>query len=106
MAMASVQVNPGICGLTSSITVEIDAGGMCQTSGESACPHVQKLIAEATGIDPYGEIMYGEDAPRILAVARTCLPHPACPVPSAMLKAIEVAAGLALPADVMISVSE
>jgi hypothetical protein len=29
-------------------------------------------------------------------------PHPACPVPSGILKAVEVAAGLALPRDASI----
>jgi hypothetical protein len=67
---------------------------------------VQKLIARLASLDPYGEIMYGDSSPRILAEARSVLPHPACPVPSALLKTVEVAAGLALPADVTISVSE
>jgi hypothetical protein len=104
--MASAKVNPGICGLGSTLQVAVGADGMCEVSGESDCPHVQKLLAELVGLDPYGEIMYSDTSPRILAEARNCLPHPACPVPSALLKAVEVAAGLALPADVAISVSE
>jgi hypothetical protein len=37
-------------------------------------------------------------------VAGACKAHAACPVPSAILKAMEVAAGMALPADVSISI--
>ena len=39
-------------------------------------------------------------------LAPQCLAHPACPVPSGIVKAIEVEAGLALPADVSIKVSK
>jgi hypothetical protein len=91
--------------LASALDATTGDDGMCRIGGESACPHVQALLAAVAELDPYGEIMYAGDTPRILAVARECLPHPACPVPVALLKAVEVASGLALPADVTITVS-
>ena len=103
--MARVQVNPGICGLTSTLDVALGDDGMCEFKGESMCPHVQALIEGLTGVDPYGEISFAGDGPRILAAAQQLLPHPACPVPCALLKAVEVTAGLALPADVAVTVS-
>ena len=40
-----------------------------------------------------------------MAVAAGCCKPPACPVPVGILKAIEVEAGLALPADVTIKLA-
>lgn len=104
--MASVQVNPGICGLESSVEAILGDDGMCAVKGESACPHVRELLTALGPVDPFGEISYRMGMPRVLATAQETLPHPACPVPCALLKAIEVASGLALPADVSVVVSD
>ena len=51
-------------------------------------------------------MVYGLDTVKIVGeeAART-LPHPACPVPVGIIKAIEVEAGLDLPRDVEIRLS-
>lgn len=104
--MAHATVNPGICGFRTRLEVVPEADGRCLVRGESACSHVQRLLASLGPVDPYGEISYQPEAPRTLAAAAAVLPHPACPVPCALLKALEVAAGLALPADVSVVISE
>ncbi len=103
--MAKVTVNPGVCGFVSSVAVVLGDDGMCTLQGESPCPHVQELLGALGPVDPFGEISYRTGMPRILAKAHETLPHPACPVPAALLKAVEVAASLALPADVSIEVA-
>ena len=104
--MAHATVNPGICGFSTRLEVIPQADGQCLVRGESACPHVERLLASLGPVDPYGEISCQPEPPRILAAAGKLLPHPACPVPCALLKTMEVAGGLALPADVSFVISE
>ncbi len=66
---------------------------------------MERLAAHLTKVDPLSEISYRGELPAVLEAARAHLPHPACVVPSGVLKAVEVAAGLALPADPTIEVS-
>ena len=46
------------------------------------------------------------EGPLTLQLAPTCSSHPACPVPTGIIKAIEVEAGLALPRDVATKISK
>jgi hypothetical protein len=57
-------------------------------------------------VEPFREISFRGKGPRTLELAREILPHPACPVPAAIIKAVEVAGGLALPRDASIKVSK
>ena len=103
--MAKAIINSGICGFTSSITAAMD-GEVCRLVIESGCPHIQKLAAELKEVDPLKEISARRNPPQTLALAARICPHAACPVPVGVIKAVEVAAGLALPADVSIKVSK
>ena len=78
------------------------AGLSCRLSIESECEAIRRMADELTEVDPFREITYRGEGPLTLEVAAECCKHPACPVPVGMLKAIEVEAGLALPADVTI----
>jgi len=73
---------------------------------ESECEAVQQLAAELTQVDPFREITFKGDGPLTLRLAAQHLCHAACPVPAGIIKAVEVAAGLALPADATIKMSE
>jgi hypothetical protein len=67
----------------------------------SECEMVVKLgkeISELTMMDAFKRVL---DNP-VYTRAATCLKHVACPVPSAILKALEVEAGLNVPKDVSI----
>ena len=104
--MAQATVNPGVCGFHTRLEVIPQADGRCLVGGESACLHVARLLASLGSVDPYGEISYQPETPRILSMAGKVLPHPACPVPCALLKTMEVAGGLALPANVSVVIAE
>ena len=69
---------------------------------DTTCGYVQKLAEQLTAVDPYREISYRSGGPVTLRLAAEHLVHPACPVPSGILKAIEVEFGLALPKDASI----
>jgi len=100
--MAETVIRAGICGFTARVHSEASGDGTVGLSIESDCPSVQRLAARLVQVDPWREITYRGQGPLILAEARACLPHPACAVPSGILKCVEAAAGLALPADVAI----
>jgi uncharacterized protein DUF6951 len=100
-----VEVNPGICGLRTIIEVEASESDpfLIRLRVESACNEVAKLGKKLGTVQALREISYRGDGPSILQAAAKNLKHPACVVPAAILKAIEVEAGLALPGDVMIA---
>ena len=67
----------------------------------SECKMVEKLgteLPELTMLDVFKRLL---DNP-VYKKGATCLRHVACPVPSGILKALEVEAGLNLPKDVSI----
>ena len=71
---------------------------------ESECEAVQRLATELTQADPLPEVTFNA-RPLTLQLAAKYLLHAACPVLSGIIKAVEVAAGLALPADAVIKIS-
>ncbi|MGQ9553649.1 MAG: DUF6951 family protein [Anaerolineae bacterium] len=101
--MAEAIIKAGICGFTTRVHAHMNNdGGAVRLSIESDCPSVQCLATRLTQVDPWREISYRGEEPVVLDEARACLPHPACVVPGGILKCIEAAAGLALPADAAI----
>jgi hypothetical protein len=68
------------------------------------CPNLQKVAEELGEIDPYDEIFKRAISTRTFEIISKHSPHPCCVVPSGILKAIEVEAGLALPKDVKIEI--
>jgi hypothetical protein len=101
--MARAEINSGICGFTTRVEACADENDhrCVHLTIESECKAVQKLAAQLTEVDPYKEFSFRGD-PQTLKLAPQCLSHSACPVPVGIIKAIEVAAKLALPADVTI----
>ena len=67
---------------------------------------IQKLAAELTEVDPLQEVSFRGSGPLTHRLAACHLRHAACPVPVGIIKAVEVAVGLALPADATIKVSK
>jgi hypothetical protein len=104
--MATVKVMAGVCGFNTTIkaTAEREYGPV-HLEIVSECPHITKLAAELTDVNSLKEIAYRGEGPQTLRLAAKYLPHAACVVPPSIIKAIEVAAGLALPKDPNISVS-
>ena len=108
--MAKAIVTAGICGFTSTIEASPNGAGPFRVHlhVESECPDVQNLAAEIQEVDAMAECLgrgAGGASPVVLEAGRRCLRHLACPVPVAIIKAIEVAAGLALPKDVSITIT-
>lgn len=103
--MAKAEVHAGICGFVTVIQTELQAD-TCHISIKSDCPAIQKLAAELTQVDPLQEISSRRKVPQTLQKGLQYCTHSACPVPVGIIKAVEVEAGLALPADVTISITK
>ena len=97
--MAKVKVDAGICGFSTEIIAEQSEGGAVAIRFQSTCPHVVKARADLQSVEPYSEIFRKPHETRVYQALSPHLPHVACPLYSGFLKAIEAAAGLALPKD-------
>ena len=96
-------VNPGVCGLASRVKASSPDGMNVVVEIESACPRIQAFAAQAMELDAYQELLstqLAQTLPVRLAAEHNL--HPTCLVPVAVLKAAEVAAGLALPQNASI----
>ncbi len=101
--MATAEIEAGVCGMTTTVRTKAD-GAVVRIEIESDCAHIVKLAAALTEVEPFREISFRGQEPLTLEKAREHCAHAACPVPTGILKAIEVEAGLALPKDVTIRV--
>jgi hypothetical protein len=101
-----VTVNPGICGFHARIVAEADEAFDVSLTITSGCEHIQQLAQQLTQVSPLQELRMPMPATSVYQAAGACKLHVACPVPSAIWKAVEVAAGLALPADVAFTVKK
>ena len=101
--MARIVIDPGICGFMAEVVAEME-GEMCSLEISCECEPVQRMARELTQVDPMAEIGFHGDGPLTLKMFTKHLPHPACPVPTGILKAVEIAAGLALPKDASIRI--
>ena len=97
-------ISAGVCGLQTTVTARAQ-GSCCALAIDSSCRLVQSLAEELVEVDPLREVFLQEDPPRIWQLAVKHRLHAACPVPVGILKVIEVEAGLALPANVSITMS-
>lgn len=102
--MATVTVFPGICGLKTRLTATADEDQMVSIQIESECPHITALQDELVELDGYGECFARYSTSTVYAAAEKHVRHLACPVPTAILKGMEVACGLALPKDVTLTI--
>jgi hypothetical protein len=100
--MASSEIESGICGFCTTVRTTAEDTRTVRVEFETTCGYVENLAEALTEVDPFREISYRGEGPVTLKLAAEHLVHPACPVPSGIIKAIEVEAGLALPKDASI----
>ena len=103
--MARAEILAGICGFKTSVETSMD-GRHCNITIKSDCKSIRSLAEELRQVDPYQEISFRRSMPLTYQMAYKHCAHAACPVASGIIKAIEVEARLALPADVSIKISK
>jgi hypothetical protein len=105
---AKVHVQAGICGFVTEIEAKNEGDiGPVQFTITSTCKNISRLSETLREIDSLEEIGLGFEG-KILSAARARLAGccAGCVVPIAVFKAMQVAAGLALPKDVLITVQK
>jgi hypothetical protein len=103
--MTKLQIHPGACDLPALVEVEKKDGRTFSVAIRSECEMLERLgtdIAELTLADAFTRI--GENP--VYRKASSILKHPSCPVPSGVLKAVEVEAGLAVAKEILMEFVE
>src|SRR5512143_2995488 len=99
--MTTVVVNSGACGFTITRKAKKGKEKMIAISMDTDCEMVQKMLADIATVDHRVTLIGFRDNPIYLSAAKH-LKHVACPVPSAILKAIETETGMNVPKDARI----
>ena len=99
--MTRAVLNPGICGKTATIEVVKVGKRRVRVRIISDCEMVAKMgesLAELDSRDVLKSLLHSA----VYKCGAECHIHASCAVPMAILKAIEVEAGLALPSPVLV----
>jgi hypothetical protein len=105
MPKANAEIFAGNCGFSTQVEAQFQ-GQVCQLTITSDCKAIQRLAAELTEVNPFQEISFRRELPQTYELGIKYCSHAACPVPSGIIKAVEIASGLALPSDVTIKLSK
>ncbi|MDR0335209.1 MAG: hypothetical protein LBH69_04920 [Methanomassiliicoccaceae archaeon] len=104
MGKSKVTVDAGVCKMITVINARTNEDGYVELEIESDCPNILRM---SWGLKPEFAFMVVEapmNKTQIYKLASEDIPHTACPVPSAMLKAIEIAGDLGIKRDVHITI--
>jgi len=100
--MTKVDVAAGACGFSAAIRAQKGTNRTVTISVETDCEMVRKMVADITSLSRRDALTGILSNPVYLAAGRH-LKHAACPVPAAVLKALEVEAGLNVKKDATIT---
>ncbi len=106
MGTVKVNVDPGICGLKSEITIHSKDMMSATVSIESDCPDIRKIGENIKEIDSMKDVFAKLGDSSVYKLGKTFCSHGTCPIPGAILKGVEAACGLALPKDVHIEITK
>lgn len=104
--MSKVTLVPGPCGLISIIEAEKTERRTVKIKLTTQCGNYKPLEEELTEVNAFDEVLGKLGQGKVYELCRKYSKHAACPLPCAILKAVEVASGLALPADVTIKIEK
>lgn len=97
--MTTVEINPGICGLTTTVTAQSDDQMEVTVKVRSACESVQKMFEElGDTFDAFDICLTKPGANEFYEYAAAHFPgHASCPTIAGIIKCMEVECRLALP---------
>lgn len=104
--MKKLIVCPGVCGLTCTITAESEDGVECSLTADTSCGAVKNMMAALEQPLSAYDVCFLKPGEGPVYEAAAKLAHAACPVPSALIKAIEAECGLALAKNVTMEFTE
>ena len=107
---AIVEIDAGVCGFKTSAKVSSEDSQQVAFEVTSDCENIRRLASAFKNrepIDAYQEISPAAQSVLMLAVRSTLTGCCAgCAVPAGLFKAMQVAAGLALPKDISIRLTK
>lgn len=103
--MTKLTIHPGICGYVIGVSARKTNDKKVLISIDTECETVQQMKDDIAMLD-WKEALTGFIENPVYRSADRCLQHIACPVPSGILKALEVELGICLPEDVTITFSK
>lgn len=106
MGKAIVKVTPGICRFDCEITVESADEQYACVRLKTDCPSLADMDKELGEVDAYMACFGKMCDSAVYKAANKYCAHAACPIPSAIIKGIEAACGLALPGDVRFKIEK
>ena len=104
--MINVEVDAGVCGMRTIIKANSEDMQKAQLEIQSDCPDIQKAAEELKEIDGMQEAFGKIGSTKVYEVLGRYCKHAACPVPAAIIKAVEAASGLALPKHATITMEK
>jgi hypothetical protein len=93
------------CGLTSTVEAMQEDMQRVTLKIDSQCKAIRQIADELIEVDPFQEMSSRRGTPRTLELGMKYCTHASCPVPSAIIKVVEVAAGMDLPKPVAITIT-
>ena len=99
MTDCRVCVDAGVCKMKTLITAKDNGAGLVEIDIKSDCPNILKMSWKLEPLSPYSEVEAEFCKSEIYKLANDAIPHTACPVPSGIIKALEVAGDLGLVRD-------
>ncbi len=97
--MIRADIQPGVCNLQTKVEADSPDGMTIHLQITSECPMVQALAADLTAADAFQELFKPLRETLVAELAAKNKLHTTCLAPVGILKAMEAAAGLALPAE-------
>ncbi|MHC1722957.1 MAG: hypothetical protein AB9836_07135 [Aminipila sp.] len=106
--MTTVNVNPGGCGLNTKLIITTENNQLVKIYIQSECQQIKDMGSELelTELDGYQECFAKYSTSTIYKIAEKCCRHLACPVPTAIIKGMEVACGLNVAKDATIRIEK
>ncbi|MEA3351078.1 MAG: hypothetical protein U9Q82_10685 [Chloroflexota bacterium] len=104
--MAKAIIDAGICGEQTTVEANLIEDYTVSLEIDSSCKFIQNLAKNLTDVEAFNEISFQRGMPETLQKGAKYCTHAACPVPTGIIKAIEVAAGLALPKNATIELEK
>ena len=99
----TVVVDAGPCKMKTRIHAVQQEDMMIKVEIESDCHHILKMSWKIDVINPYTEVESRISETDVYKRASDVLPHAACPVPGAIIRAIEVASDMGVKRDATIT---
>jgi hypothetical protein len=106
IVMAKAIIMSGICGFKTEVSAEKSDGFNVLLDIQTDCPAFSDLNNQLKEVDSMACIMDKVGEGPIYEACRIDCKHSSCPIPMGIVKVVEVAAGLALPKDVTVSLTK